>query len=1184
MDKKERYNVFLFSLLAFAIIVGMVGSFLMVRLSRSQSEEYFELILTNRAETINEQFREISTSVDMLTTAMSVGLDSAEILANPQYEEAYTARYLDICSELLKSDKYMYSQYLRYNPRIVGGRTGFFVVKENNQIVEIPTTDISKYDEKDLQHVGWYYLPIAFGSAIWTEPYYSESTNTYMMSYSSPIVCPDTVAGVVGADINLTPFLASVDEIKVCKSGYALLYDKSGKVLNNIPDELGKNMITKSVQLENGMTLEICAPENEVYKLRKSVVFQIMMCVYILMMIILIGIQVRKILKHDEVRENVSAILDKREKMVNTLHLLALIAIVLVQLGYLGFKFYDKYSYVNKRYEAENEYSETLKVAAFDNFIPYSFLDGNERMSGAYIEIINELANRLNMNVDITLMPQNKIHNALVSGDVDVILGADVNDEAQKDEHVYSNEVMTEAICVYGFDSLNSTNDLYDKNVGMVKDFLVSDVFGFSEGGNKYKSYKDAINAVKNEKNEYIILRRNALTYLVGMRGYEAVPEVYEINTVSLKILTANENTELLNKINTAILSMEEDGTLSEIRERWYQGDLSKTTVFTIVKEEAGFFEFTAILFVIMIFALAFSSIMSKKNKEIRKEKNHSKELQRISDIDELTGLYNRRHYEMHVKELKEATSLKDVTIVAMDVNGLKETNDNLGHAAGDELLKLAGDVIKETFGSFGECFRIGGDEFTVIASGEIPNYGELTYLFKQNIERAESENIKKLSISFGIVNGGDYFNVTIDELISAADQLMYADKVAYYQQRGIDRRGQQAAYGAICESYAKILKVNLTTDSYNIIQADVKELNQEKGFDDRISVWMHNFATSGQIAKEDAAHYLEKTDINYLREFFKNKNQEFCIQYGRRTDDEFIEAMMEIIPAPEYTDENQIVYMFVKNIATHEGAIHHRHSNDELERELQRRKQIEDLINEGLENRYFFLMYQPQYRILDHSLRGYEALIRLRLPDGTMRSPGEFIPYAESTGLIVKIDNYVLEYAMTQFAQKQMTEDNKALISINISARTFSDPDFVKRVDDAIAKTHFNPECLELEITEYSLADDNIQAIENVSKLRERGISIALDDFGTGYTSLSQLVKVPFDLLKIDKTLIDGIETDEVKRDFAKAVIELGHLVNSEVIAEGVEKDEQITALKERGCDFVQGFLWGRPTEFEKL
>ena len=246
------------------------------------------------------------------------------------------------------------------------------------------------------------------------------------------------------------------------------------------------------------------------------------------------------------------------------------------------------------------------------------------------------------------------------------------------------------------------------------------------------------------------------------------------------------------------------------------------------------------------------------------------------------------------------------------------------------------------------------------------------------------------------------------------------------------------------------------------------------------------------------------------------------------------------------------------------------------------RQIELEKIVKESLNKDYFYLVYQPQYEIKEKKLRGFETLIRLKQPDGEVISPAEFIPVVEKSDLIMKIDSYVMKRAMREAKKLIEAYGREIVISINVSAKNISSPGFVPEVKQVLEMTKFPPECLEIEITEYSFAEEKDITIQNVNELRTMGIQIALDDFGTGYTSLSQVMHLPISLLKIDKSLIDDIESNQVNRDFVDAIIYMGHLMNCEVISEGVESHEQLGLLKDHECDFIQGYVWGRPLEYD--
>ena len=254
---------------------------------------------------------------------------------------------------------------------------------------------------------------------------------------------------------------------------------------------------------------------------------------------------------------------------------------------------------------------------------------------------------------------------------------------------------------------------------------------------------------------------------------------------------------------------------------------------------------------------------------------------------------------------------------------------------------------------------------------------------------------------------------------------------------------------------------------------------------------------------------------------------------------------------------------------------------DNEMENAEENQKQAEFLIRESLENNYFYLVYQPQFTTNHKELRGFEALIRCKKPDGSIVNPGFFIPAAEKTNLIMKIDDYVLKHAMVEFKPILDCMKKNCILSINVSAKNIGNENFSTKVKNLLDETGFPPRNLEIEITEYSFADSMKTTVRNILALREIGVQVALDDFGTGYTSIAQLMKLPVNLLKIDKSLIDDIETNQTMRDMVDSVIYMGHIMNCEVISEGVENEKQLAMLREHHCDFIQGFVWGKPQPF---
>ncbi len=238
---------------------------------------------------------------------------------------------------------------------------------------------------------------------------------------------------------------------------------------------------------------------------------------------------------------------------------------------------------------------------------------------------------------------------------------------------------------------------------------------------------------------------------------------------------------------------------------------------------------------------------------------------------------------------------------------------------------------------------------------------------------------------------------------------------------------------------------------------------------------------------------------------------------------------------------------------------------------------EIEKKIRDALDNENIYFNLQPQFD-MDHKLRGFETLARMKDADGTVISPGVFIPVAEKVGLIDKVDAMVFRKAAMFFGEAVRKSGANILLSINISVRHLMKNDFLDEIRDVLRSSGVPAERLEIEITESIMIDSMEKALQCIDEIRSMGIKIAIDDFGTGYSSLSYLNNFPANLLKIDKSFIDRMNESKSSKQYVSAIISIGHIMGFDVISEGVEEPEQIETLREIGCDFIQGFIWGRP------
>ncbi|TWH48361.1 EAL domain-containing protein [Sporomusa sp. KB1] len=256
----------------------------------------------------------------------------------------------------------------------------------------------------------------------------------------------------------------------------------------------------------------------------------------------------------------------------------------------------------------------------------------------------------------------------------------------------------------------------------------------------------------------------------------------------------------------------------------------------------------------------------------------------------------------------------------------------------------------------------------------------------------------------------------------------------------------------------------------------------------------------------------------------------------------------------------------------------------EEMQAEIYEKMMLTNSLRQAIERGELFLNYQPQVSITTGNIMGFEALLRWKSSEYGLISPLRFIPLAEQSGLIHPIGQWVLRKAC-QFA-RQLAENgwNKIYIAVNISAKQLAVSDFISIVRSTLEEVGVEPYQLELEITESILMASIEDSIGKLKELQDMGVRLVLDDFGTGYSSLTYLRSLPVETLKIDKSFIDKLAIDEVSAKIICSIIEMAHILDKSVIAEGVEIKQQLDYLSDISCDIIQGYLFSRPVPEEEV
>lgn len=482
------------------------------------------------------------------------------------------------------------------------------------------------------------------------------------------------------------------------------------------------------------------------------------------------------------------------------------------------------------------------------------------------------------------------------------------------------------------------------------------------------------------------------------------------------------------------------------------------------------------------------------------------------------------------------------------------------------------------------DCQKNDNESFEVECRMQIANGEYIWVLAKGSILRDEKGKVIRMAGSYTNINDRKSYEANIykmayyDNLTNLPNRFLLGEQLIQVLKQ-IEKTGKKAAAYYIELDNFKHINDTLGHDFGDLL---IKEV----GIKLKATIQCNTF-----VARVGGDEYIVLVhDLDSTQEVISLADKLMSL-FGKHWEVDkheiFVSASIGITVMPDDGTDPQKIFKNADTamyVAKASGKGNYKLFNEEMLQKVQMRIDMEKSMRKAIEKYEFKLYYQPYFSAKDGSLVGMEALIRWFHPKKGMISPARFIPLAEETGLIISIGTWVIEEACRQNKQWQTKGLSKVPVSVNISGLQLETKDFERNLVRILEDTQITPEYLQIEITESSIMESIDHNVEVLNRLRNLGIKILLDDFGTGYSSFSYLQKLPIDTIKIDKSFVN--EINRIKEDslLIGDIISIAHKLNMDVVAEGVETQEQFEYLKNNNCDKIQGFLLSKPLSAEEM
>ena len=771
-------------LFIFTILIGIVNFFILNKFLSKESEQKFNYLAEQKVFSVNRFYESIEQNVELLASGILSSIDDVNQLRNPAFVKRLESSQLGILTTSLHHQKDAIAVYVRYNPDFSSSTSGLFLTKEEGgKIISLPPTDISLYDPEDIEHVGWWTIPVKSGNAVWTDPYRNLNINTYMSSYVIPLYKNQKLVGVVGMDVDYDHANSIITQMKIYKTGFAYIEGKNGFVIHHPTLEFGneyvppKNFVEISHHLSNDMLFSITAPKREVYQSRNRVMawvitFDFIIFVFFGAVICFIIFQSNyvKVMKDS----------DKKKHSTNPFTLGLSLGTFVFAILFIQFAFVCAKTGLFKTPSVIKEkpvFDETIIVLVQDGWCPYSYGNGELDSQGFNVELANLIGERLHKNIHIHSEKNWENYLDFVANKrADLIFGVEKDFEIENFPYYKSDSICKDYYVIYGKERINGLYDLRDKRIGRTIVDSKIDISPFNSNNIFYENFQELFDALSSGQIDYAIGLRTVAEYYLRSHRIKEFSNVYELMPTYFCIGVSKTSHGLLENVNACIDSLKSEDVLEKLESVWLDGNDTEISFVMILREHSIFFIVTSLMVVILFTVMLWIGI---KTYYEEKHRVREKTLIELSETDQLSGLLNRGAGEKKIENL--LAMQKAGMFILLDTDKFKSINDTYGHAVGDKVICAISDCLRTSFRDRDVVMRLGGDEFAAYAVG-VTTEAEASLVIDRffnclnNIYIPEMDS-KKVYVSVGAVFYDGTQPETFDDLYKRADALTYRSK-----------------------------------------------------------------------------------------------------------------------------------------------------------------------------------------------------------------------------------------------------------------------------------------------------------------------------------------------------------------------------------------------------------------------